>query len=521
MKMLQFRTETRIWSIFFAVELVNMNEPDYDELGLAPIEDEQEAEIAPELPYDPEFRLIPVICSACKSRLYARESQIGMLKVCPECDRKNPIKAVPEKFVLEVIIDENGAYVIRDPEVSGPPVFNVNVDYSTKNSVGHSSADPEIYGPELPAMEKFLDGLLTDSKTAAQRKTRQEKYEESLKYNRELYEESKNKPSDMQAHKRELEIGNGDQWDRYGREESKHLPSSPDEKSVTKNALAALDETLEEFEEEEEYVPQPLMGRSFFIPFIDPRNRPRFLVLLISGFIANFFGGKAGTMFWQAIAGTYPEDPSHVYGGSELVQFYIAFLIGAFLYAIWIVLLMLFSIGIMVETVRGYDKIRKWMIFDLGFGISYFLWTAFFFWISATPGTIAWHLCSFATLMPEHSIFTFNAIGRFLFFPILFLSVVETHTFYRGFPWMTFRSLYKNPLLWLQFYFWGALFSIVPFALICGIFIVNNFHNEYWLMHTVVYYFFSSVLISLIIAPCLLLYFRLLGRMGYELDLDP
>lgn len=139
-----------------------------EELSLAPIEDDDANKIiAPELPFDPAVRWIPVICSACKTRLYAAESQVGMYKLCPECSRKTEIRAVPEKLVVTVEISENGGYVIKDPEVTGSQLFNLKVDTSHPSSPGRAGAGPLMLDENQPALEKLLDNLMTDKKTAA------------------------------------------------------------------------------------------------------------------------------------------------------------------------------------------------------------------------------------------------------------------------------------------------------------------------------------------------------------------
>ncbi|MDR1291548.1 MAG: hypothetical protein LBK06_10140, partial [Planctomycetaceae bacterium] len=72
-----------------------------DELELEPIVDDEAAkQIAPDIPFNAGVRMIPVICSACRTRLYAGEDQVGLWKRCPDCYRLTEIRAVAPRFIL-------------------------------------------------------------------------------------------------------------------------------------------------------------------------------------------------------------------------------------------------------------------------------------------------------------------------------------------------------------------------------------------------------------------------------------
>lgn len=64
--------------------------------------------------------LVPVVCSLCGTRMYARESEIGGRKICPDCGRANEIKAVP---VTELLAPEDlgESYSVNEADLVPPP----------------------------------------------------------------------------------------------------------------------------------------------------------------------------------------------------------------------------------------------------------------------------------------------------------------------------------------------------------------------------------------------------------------
>lgn len=508
-------------------ELASRDE-EWDELSLAPIEDDEaKMVVAPELPFDPSVRWIPVTCSACKTRLYAAESQIGMYKLCPECSRKTEIRPVPEKLVVTVEISENGGYVIKAPEVSGGQLFSLKVDTSHPSSLGRAGAGPLMLDENLPGMEKVLDRLMTDKKTAVLNKARKEKYEESLKFNREIYERSREENANarklLEAKKAELEKNKGDDWDTYHhREDAKKLPGSADIPPVIPPSAGTESPIAEEIDNEWHEEPRRgLLDRTFFTPFFDERNRPRFVVLLVAGFIAILFSGKTMSMIWQAVMDTVPDAPGHIYGGGEVLQFYIAFIPGTFCLIVWVFLTMLFSVGIFVETTRGIDRIRKWIPFDLEFAFWYLFWTGFFFLLSAGPGYLIHSILGLNMPdLPNYAFYLLLGISQFFLFPVIFLSVAETDTFYKGVPRETLASLFRRPFLWLRFYLSTVSILAIPGLIIYGLIQLNLNYGDSRIMQSIIYYLFSAVVLSAIIGPVTMLYFRLMGRLANLIEID-
>lgn len=73
-------------------------------------------------------RLIPVVCQVCETRMYAKESEIGQFKVCPDCETPNEVKAVPEeeRLMPEPVGSE---YDLGTPSVVSAAKINYGVDY--------------------------------------------------------------------------------------------------------------------------------------------------------------------------------------------------------------------------------------------------------------------------------------------------------------------------------------------------------------------------------------------------------
>ncbi|MDR1964733.1 MAG: hypothetical protein LBQ50_13240 [Planctomycetaceae bacterium] len=145
-----------------------------DELGLAPIKDEEaEKPIAPEIPYNAGVRLIPVICSACKTRLYAGEDQVGLWKRCPDCDRLTEIRAVPARFMLIANDPEAaGGYKIQEPEISGQDIFQLKAEnqksideYRKKQNQNRmeNRLPPPVFIDRPPMLDGVLNQFLKSS----------------------------------------------------------------------------------------------------------------------------------------------------------------------------------------------------------------------------------------------------------------------------------------------------------------------------------------------------------------------
>ena len=151
-----------------------------EELGLAPIDDREQRKIAPDFPLDTELRLMPVICSACKTRLYATEDQVGMWKVCPDCLRETEIRYVEPEFRYVVELDENGGYVVKKPEIEDIPRASIGVDYRTMDGYQKPEVLPQrVFDDEQPKMEAFLQGML-ESKQEKDRKKKELEFEAKI-----------------------------------------------------------------------------------------------------------------------------------------------------------------------------------------------------------------------------------------------------------------------------------------------------------------------------------------------------
>lgn len=111
----------------------------------------------------PGTKLVPVVCQLCATRMYAAESEIGGMKICPDCGRETPILDVPEKekYVYEV---PGGAYGVNEAEIVKTPMIRAGVDYRYVEG----SLDREHWNPDGTKNVPLLDSRpREDAETSA------------------------------------------------------------------------------------------------------------------------------------------------------------------------------------------------------------------------------------------------------------------------------------------------------------------------------------------------------------------
>ncbi len=396
---------------------------DDDELGLAPIEDDDAGKIvAADLPFDTKERLIPVICSACRTRLYAGESQIGLWKKCPDCGRLSEILAVPEKFMLVANDPEAaGGYEITGPAISRREIFQLRAanqqrSEAAANDVARDMAETAriasvgttLQDEEVPPAERILNRLLKTDEEKAEERQIAEKAErirqEAAAVNRavrdgrleEYLAKSKGEPDDVVARKLAEKQRLFDAAVSPAVSQPRTPPIVPP--PVQKHKPPVVPPPLPS--QHREVIPPSLTPptpdrASFgspFGPLLDARFRPRLMALLVCGLVGNFFGEKAWSMIWQVVFDkVYEQYPGYIYTTWENVKFISSFYIGAFFMAIWLTLLFLFGISLFLESASGRDRVENWSSFDLNFGCSYIGWTLLIFFVSGYPGASSDH----------------------------------------------------------------------------------------------------------------------------------
>jgi hypothetical protein len=556
---------------------------DDDELGLAPIgDDEADKPVAPDVPYNAGVRLIPVTCSACKTRMYASEDQVGLWKRCPDCDRLTEIMPVAPRFMLVANDAEAaGGYGVQLPEVSRQDILQLRAE--NQKALGEFREEqnrhrlenrlpPPVFFDKEPVMEGMLNQLL---------KSNDEKNEEKT-----LLQQEQQIAAEIETIKKvvrngkleEYLAGSADPAERKRIEKQRQFesattsptiappvlppplppvllqtlssktsetfsppsltvfpPPPPNEQStdtqainvrVTDNRQAAVDGRIDSSDwqkrerqktKESGDSKELRKSRMLWTPLLDARCRSRMVVLTICGLLGNLTGEKARSMIWQIVFDkVHGQFPGYSYNLMESGFFIITFWLGAVLSVVWLALLFLFGISIFLETADGKDRVENWIPFNLDFGLSYIGWSFLIFFISGFPGFILWQIASFFLPDKESQLILLHFAGQFLCFPVLFLCIIESDTFYGNFPKKTLASLCYRPGLWLRLYVNAAVLSVIPVTLLAGLFVTGTAMEDHWFMHSPFYYLAASLLLTFC-GYFVIFYFRLLGQTAKEI----
>lgn len=553
-----------------------------EEFRLAPIEEDEELGfadtsanepekiVAPEPSLDTTERLIPVTCSACKTRMYAGEDQIGMWKRCPDCERLTEIRYVEPKFRYVVEIDESGGYSVRPPEVTAGPERRINVDYSKESLLGEEApeyVETRSFGEQQPKLEKMLQSLL-DSKEEKEKARKEKEFRERVDNEIDQFRRERNSPSSGDPLARLIAEKEGSAYERNSGisetksdppdEESGPLPlrpspsappkktlpkppqspapvpvpprkndsvnhgPSPSGKSVTEKPTATVREKRSGASTREwDPGPTPFWPgiANFLEPFYSAHNRKKLFVLFIFGLIANFCLEKVMSIIVRA---TLDSDPGKMISWGEMGILGFGFFLGGFFGVVWFVLVLMFSISILVSTSSGKIKVKNWVMFDLHLGISYVFWTALILFVSGYPGIfLIWGIEAFHPMneLPQVMIkLAIFLVGVFVTFPILFLCVTETDTFFGGWPKKTLGSLVRMPLLWVKFFTSILIFATLPVALLLAwLGLTLDFQDSWWIQ-SIGYYLTIALLKTLLWGFFPLIYFRFLGRVSWVIS---
>lgn len=545
---------------------------DDDELGLSPIADEDaEKPIAPEVSVGAGVRLIPVTCSACKTRMYAGEDQVGLWKRCPDCYRLTEIRAVPPKFILVADDPEaEGGYEIGEPEIDRRRVLQLQAEAKrlADLAAGKIRADlqdlpqgpPPKAGDDTPMLERALNRFLT---------SREEKEEQQ-----KIDDERARQQSEVEAVKQATREGRLEEYlarsggdpaadDPAARRNAERqrqfeagltppplptppqpgfsgeagvlvpppLPAPPPPPGILEGSESRPSPNptapptgkrarlfAEKNAAEARRKGKPDRMPAFWAPLLAPGARSRMLFLIVCGLLGNSFGEKARAMILQALFDRVPgEAPGYMYNISESAFLVFSFWLGTALSAIWLALLFLFGISLFLETSQGKDRVENWVPFDLDFGCSYLGWSFWILTVAGFPGFLLWQGLSLLfpgsveVFLPLHYAF------QFLCFPILFLCVIESDTFLGKTPRKTVGSLVRAPWLWLRFYAVAALLVGVPLGMLVALFLAGATWADTWIMNSPLYYAVAAVLWTFS-GFFVLLYFLRMGRLAWEIE---
>ena len=524
---------------------------DDEEFKLVPIDDEEEMKIAPDFPFDTDLRLIPVVCSACKVRMYATEDQVGMWKVCPDCLRKTEIRYVEPEFRYTVVLDENGGYIVNKPEIESAPKAKIGIDYRTVDGYQKPAFIPQrAFDDQQPIIEAFLQNML-ESNEEKERKQKELDFEKKVEEEMRLAKKKKDAGFEADPLAKLLAEKETAAKIRMERIDNKAVPQPQAKPGIPQpppykdqNAAAGIPvppvknrsqnknlpretpvDSRDNYDDYDEATPFWPGFADFFNPFFAKSNLKKLTMLFVFGFLANFLLEHAKSLFGQAILDTHPDGPGHIMSWGEMGSFTGTFIFGGFFGIVAFALVLLFGISMYTETAHGKIKVNRWNVLDVQTAFSYFLWTAFFLWASFYPGVfLIWGTDTIFPAFgePEYAYYRLSIffMSPIFTFPILFVSVTETETFFGGWPRKTFMSMVLRPGTWVLFYFCVITVFLIPFAFFAALAYLNLFHNDHPLLQSYMYYIVAAALETVLYCFFPLLYFRFLGRLAWVISAD-
>jgi DNA-directed RNA polymerase subunit M/transcription elongation factor TFIIS len=395
--------------------------------------------------------LIPVVCSLCGTRMYAGENEIGGFKTCPDCGRQTEIKAVPKSERIQPVISPDGGYGVNQSEIQEKrPVFRTLTDYRRVEG----SLDKELYGAKEPKSKKPNTPQFPTPPV--------------------LY-------SPDYSTLPEPDIDAETLRERRAAKQS-DSDNNPDIiKMVKRTPLPKY----------------PFLSR-ILRPFSDAFLCGRFIVISLLCVVGSFIGTQLPAMFGVPIPFVLLSGP-----------------IGVVILMLGLSLLANTALSLFLLTTAGNDLPEKedWMEYRLLESGSLAVWLALLTILAAAPGYL---LLSHVIMPPEwtselpvrSAMASVLLLGGscILVFPVLFLSSMESGSYFIVLAKETCRSLIDNTSVWLRFYF----MSFLLFALFCSIILVISF-----VIHRI---FIGISLLIPVWAFFSLLYARFLGRLGWTLE---
>ena len=508
----------------------------------------------------PNTRLVPVVCTLCKTRMYALETDIGGWKTCPDCGTKTKIEDVPQE---ERILPETtgSEYAVKESPVSKRPTFRVGVDYRTVEG----SLDLE-HQRQLQKLQEQQE------QEEAKKKPPQPKGEVKpvelivqKPFSPKSVSGAKPDAYDLQPAAPRLipkppplpEVLDSDQPVPvpagphpelvHGR---KAESDDPDRAVVLENVRLKNRRALSQTEVAAVIYgrprpPQHPFATRLFHPFFCHDFRQSLLTTISVGTLPVAAFTWAAPEGFRMFAGEVAGDGGIVsVGGGNAFQFLMLTTFGVVFGSYWISFFVTYLLHFFAVTSNGDDELAtrpEYTYIDGLFSTGHLALISFF---AAIPGYLLWLLVHLVALDwqgvtltfdsifnpaanpipfidceigPSHFSFlcvTFCVLSHWIFHPILFLSSCETGEGGMIYSTNTTRSLFRHPVLWSVFYCY--LFPVATF-LACyaylyflrGIFWESSFWSGT---------FFVSFLLA---GSCaLVIYFRLLGRLAWVIETE-
>ncbi|MDR1963790.1 MAG: hypothetical protein LBQ50_08425 [Planctomycetaceae bacterium] len=401
--------------------------------------------------------LVPVVCVLCGTRMYAGENEIGGFKTCPDCGRKTEIKAVTKSEMIQPVVSPNGGYGVSQSEIpEKTPTFRTLTDYRY--------------------VEGSLDKELYDKKKSNAPKSVQPPPFPVL-YNPESSPDSENRQTAAQN-------------------ANLHSPTLRQHPAAKQTALNT-DHVLIKMVKRTALPKYPFLSR-IFVPFLNARLWGQTVIASLLGIVGLVGGAMLPTMLSL--------DPLFVTVSAPF---------GVILIMLGLSLLANTCFSLFLWTTTGNDLPEKddWQEYRLLESGSLTVWLFLLALLAVTPGYL---LQSHTAALPEQisdwSIqnallhLSFLTGSLLLFFPVLFLSSMESGSYFVVIAKETCRSLIDCTGVWLRFY----LISLLLSALFCFIVGLVSIATNQVLVG-------FAVLIP-VVSVFSIFYARFLGRLGWALE---
>ena len=380
------------------------------------------------VPPPPKEKLVPVVCHLCQTRMYAKESQIGQFKTCPDCGRQTEIKAVPKHEMTTADAVGTGAYEVDVNESPAPrPTFRTLTDYRYVDG----SLDKQLYG------DRYSDENSAKSK-------RKSKTTDSQK------DEFHLDPS-MSAYYIDAET-------LRERRERRNQKNPVSRRSLDRPKLPT----------------RPLTER-FFVPFADSGVWLRLTLFTLVGLV--------GALLLFSLDGILDDFGTIFTSPLTLILYVVAF---SYLASFSLQLFGLTSSGSDDGTFDGEVSLFDYFINGLWF-LAYVVVTATPGFFIAD----AWCVPSDSVSSPEMTyliIYVAMRISHWILFPICFLSSMEADSLFIPLAKNTLFSFWRQPFAWLRFYsLTGVLFVLSD---VCIFVLLNTWLASIALMFYVFVTFF-------------------------------
>ncbi|MGL6226545.1 MAG: hypothetical protein ACRC10_07955 [Thermoguttaceae bacterium] len=471
-------------------------------------------------------RLIPVVCRVCETRMYAKESEIGQFKVCPDCETPNEVKAVreEERFTPEPVGSE---YDLSAPSVVSAAKINYGVDYRTVGgSVHHADfrdSGPirdDLLFPDL-AREEYRKSVSLAVPLAESQKGQQTGDQSVLESNESTRKVASSFTLEGIVRDRKRNKGHIDALVGTGKARSRrHKDGSP----LTAREVAAI-----------LYPKNELPRHPFLHHFFRPLGTSPFRMNLVLSILLCIFP----VIIFSMLAPSPGSGPSVVLAAS-LFPLGVA---SVFL-VVWIALVAQMSETYFGATANGDDTLELELGFSLFGGLVIAVKTFAYGILAVMPGYVVWTLSNlaiqtvgggdlffeevFLPIVPTVLTSTGLVEGKvvetlflacvitslWIFYPVIFLSFADQSVSHLPVSTNILGSWFRIPRSWLVFYFLAS-----PFALALGglAFLIAE-NGLFPANESITFYIWSGICLYGITTR--IVYYRLLGRLAWIIEVD-